>query len=132
MQNPCLDHSCSKCCYKTEMTLTNEDIDRISDLGYKNFFVFKNGYYQLVNVHGHCIFLKKDLCSIYPNRPEGCKLYPLILDTDTGEAFLHEFCPYNEEFDFSEEDEKHLSHIIETEERERNERVLKRLHELSD
>jgi Fe-S-cluster containining protein len=93
-KNPCLEHNCSRCCYKTEMTLTNEDMERISGLGFKNFYIYKNGYNQLVNENGHCIFLKQDKCSIYRHRPAGCQLYPLILDIDTDEIILHDFCPY--------------------------------------
>ncbi|UCH88866.1 MAG: YkgJ family cysteine cluster protein [Thermoplasmata archaeon] len=131
MSNPCLEHNCSKCCYKTEMTLTNEDVERILKLGYKDFYIYKNGYLQLENVHGHCYFLKKDLCSIYDDRPEGCKLYPQVFDLDSAEVYLHEFCPYNDEFEFSEDDARRLEEVIALEERERNERILKRLHELS-
>jgi len=113
------------------MTLTNEDVRRISDLGYKNFYIYKNGYLQLINVQGHCIFLKKDLCEINEDKPAGCKLYPLIMDIDTGEPFLHEFCPYHAEFKFTEEHANFLKELIEVEERERDERILKRLHELT-
>jgi Fe-S-cluster containining protein len=113
------------------MTLTNEDIERIIAQGYKNFFYYVNGYLQLVNVHGHCIFLQRDRCSIYPDRPEGCKLYPLILDIDNNEVILHDFCPYNDEFEFSDEDRERLEALIDIEKKERDERILKRLHDLS-
>ena len=101
MANPCLKHNCQKCCYHTEMTLTVEDVERISGLGITDFYDYKGGYLQLRNVHGHCIFLDRNLCSIQENKPAGCRLYPLILDVDTGEAFLHEFCPHTEEFEFT-------------------------------
>ena len=131
MTNPCLNHSCSRCCYRTEMTLTNEDIERISALGYSDFYIYVNGYLQLKNVQGHCFFLKQDLCEINDNKPAGCRLYPLIMDIDTGELFLHDYCPYNDEFEFSEEDGDTLKELIEREETERDERILKRLHELT-
>lgn len=131
MSSPCLSHNCSKCCYKTEMTLTNEDVSRIEGLGYKNFYDYQEGYLILKNKNGHCIFLKRDLCSIYNSRPAGCRLYPLIMDLDTGEAILHDFCPYTDEFVFTGNDEERLAEIIELEEKEKDERVLNRLHELS-
>ena len=52
-----------------------------------------------------CIFLDTDsadplaagLCSIYENRPTGCRTYPLILNVDD-EAILDTLCPYREDF----------------------------------
>lgn len=131
MQSPCLRHNCQKCCYHTEMTLTEEDVERISNLGVKDFYIYNRGYLQLKNIHEHCIFLDRNLCSIHENKPAGCRLYPLILDVNTNEAFLHEFCPFTEEFKFTKEHEVELRAIVEREEKERDHRVLKRLHELS-
>ena len=37
------------------------------------------------------------LCSIYENRPIGCRTYPLILNADD-EAFLDTLCPHREDF----------------------------------
>jgi Fe-S-cluster containining protein len=113
------------------MTMTEEDIERISSIGNKDFYFYKDGYLQLKNVQGHCIFLERDRCSIYEYRPIGCQIYPLILDIDTKEAFLHDFCPYNDEFDFPEGTSERLKKVIETEEDEKGKRVLKRLHKLS-
>jgi Fe-S-cluster containining protein len=113
------------------MTLTDEDVERISGLGVSDFYDYKNGYLQLKNVHGHCIFLDRNLCSIQENKPAGCRLYPLILDVDTIEAFLHDFCPHTEEFEFTVEHENELKELVEREEKEKDQRILKRLHELS-
>jgi Fe-S-cluster containining protein len=52
-----------------------------------------------------CVFLDTEsddpqapgLCSIYENRPIGCRTYPLILNEED-EAFLDSLCPYREEF----------------------------------
>ena len=115
----------------TEMTLTNEDIERISALGYKDFYVYIDGYLQLKNVQGHCFFLKQDRCEINDAKPAGCRIYPLIMDIDTGELFLHDYCPYNEEFLFSEDHREELREIIDREEKERDERILKRLLEFT-
>jgi len=73
---------CGKCCRETEMPLTMRDLKRITSLGYKvhQFAMFNGRYWQLKNVDGHCFFLnpKTNECTIYPHRPEGCKLYPII------------------------------------------------------
>lgn len=52
----------------------------------------------LRNVSGRCVFLADDGCTIYPNRPEGCRLYPLIYDETRGHARLDDLCPYRSEF----------------------------------
>jgi Fe-S-cluster containining protein len=39
------------------------------------------------------------LCSIHDSKPEGCRLYPFILDKDTREVFRDSFCPFNAQFD---------------------------------
>ncbi len=52
-----------------------------------------------------CVFLDTDssdpqasgLCSIYDNRPTGCRTYPLILNSED-EAFLDPLCPHRDEF----------------------------------
>ncbi|WP_420917891.1 YkgJ family cysteine cluster protein [Pyrodictium abyssi] len=70
------------CCYSTEMPLTREDIERIASLGYSpDYFVeHVDGVPRLRNVEGHCVFLdpSTNKCKIYPHRPMGCRLYPLV------------------------------------------------------
>lgn len=74
---------CAKCCYDTEMPLTRRDIERIKRLGYpEEYFVAKgrDGIPRLKNINGHCVFLDPETgkCRIYPWRPLGCRLYPLV------------------------------------------------------
>ena len=87
---------CIKCCYNTEMVLTEEDIDRIERLGIDkyNFMVIKEGLPRLKNVEDHCIFLdvKNKRCSIYRYRPLGCRIYPIIYDVEQG-FIVDEICP---------------------------------------
>lgn len=98
----CLHHKCTLCCHSTEMPLSNEDIAKIQNLGYEeNFFVReKQGLKYLKNRRGRCVFLECN-CAIYENRPEGCKLYPVVLDSRTGRAILDELCPFQKEFHVS-------------------------------
>jgi len=65
------------------MPLTEEDIERIERLGYRreDFVVIgDDGIPRLKNVNGHCVFLDVETgkCKIYPYRPLGCRLYPLV------------------------------------------------------
>lgn len=75
---------CGICCVGTEMELLAEDIRRIVEAGYKleDFAVERDGVYRLKNVDGHCVFYEPTSrsCKIYPIRPVGCRLYPLIFD----------------------------------------------------
>lgn len=80
---------CGVCCTETEMLLSKKDITRLEKKGYsKKSFIYydKEGYAKLKNREGYCVFydLEKRNCSIYVDRPEGCRVYPVILDEEKG------------------------------------------------
>jgi Fe-S-cluster containining protein len=67
------------------MLLSSEDIERLETKGYsEEFFVRfdRAGYAKLRNREGHCVFyeVEKRRCSVYADRPLGCRLYPVIYD----------------------------------------------------
>jgi len=81
--------NCGVCCTETEMLLSKQDIKRLKNKGFsQNQFVNfdKQGYAQLKNCDGYCIFydLRKRQCSVYDDRPAGCRVYPVILDEEKG------------------------------------------------
>ena len=81
--------NCGVCCTETEMLLSNKDIARLEELGFKNrdFAKYdKLGYAQLKNRGGYCIFYNqtKRECSVYADRPSGCRVYPVIVDEEKG------------------------------------------------
>lgn len=86
---------CGICCIGTEMELLAEDIKRIESAGYKleEFAVEINGIYRLKNVDGHCVFYDAATrtCKIYPIRPVGCRLYPLVYDGE--KVTVDKTCP---------------------------------------
>ncbi|GEM_PF-282743 len=89
---------CAKCCYETHMPLTQEDIRRITSLGYRlEDFAERgpDGVWYLRNIDGHCVFLdpKTGRCRIYQWRPLGCRLYPLVYDVESGEVTVDPECP---------------------------------------
>ncbi len=103
------------------MSLSQADRQRIEQTGRGADSYFQegnDGYWRLRNVDGHCVFLEGGHCLIYPHRPEGCVLYPLIYYTDTNEPGLDDFCPYRYEFRFSQGDREWLSRSIHREEAE--------------
>ena len=117
--NPCLDHDCHICCLNTRMTLTETDVARLEAAGQTDFcFVNDDHDLQLRNVEGHCIFLVDDRCSVRDDRPEGCRLYPMILDLSADRVVLDSVCPWAAEFTFSDHDVVQLRRSVAQEERE--------------
>jgi Fe-S-cluster containining protein len=81
--------NCGVCCTETEMMLSQKDIERLEKRGFnRGYFVriVKQGYAQLKNRGGYCVFydLKNRKCCVYQDRPSGCRVYPVIVDEDTG------------------------------------------------
>jgi Fe-S-cluster containining protein len=103
MKSPCVHHKCIQCCLETEMPLSKKDLEQIKRLGldYDYFVVNKDGWLQLKNYNGRCVFNDDNQCSIYENRPEGCKLYPIIYDENENCPILDEDCPHRDEFKIS-------------------------------
>ncbi len=80
------------------MPLTSRDVERLKKLGYRvEYFAIKtsDGVWRLRNIDGHCVFLdaKTGACRVYPYRPEGCRLYPLVYDADNGSVAVDNECP---------------------------------------
>ncbi len=87
---------CAKCCHETRMLLSKKDIERLERRGFKReeFAVrLPTGLYQLRNVEGACFFLRGGLCSVYSDRPEGCRYYPVVLSADGRKCVRDKFCP---------------------------------------
>jgi Fe-S-cluster containining protein len=87
---------CGKCCIETQMPLTRRDIERIERLGYRRweFSVENDGKLKLRNINGHCYFLnpKNMKCKIYRDRPEGCRIYPVVY-IEGGYVGVDDECP---------------------------------------
>lgn len=108
----CRRRGCSACCHDTEMPLTAEDVRRLEGMGHRQFFVEHDGWRTLRNVDGSCVFLQGQFCSIYPDRPEGCKLYPLVYDADKRRGRKDRDCPHREEFGITADDERTLARLV--------------------
>lgn len=104
--NPCFEHGCAACCHDTEMLLSEDDIRRIEGVGKRREeFVERDadGYAALRNVTGpsgkrHCVFLVDGRCSVYVDRPQGCRIYPLTLSADAQRVIRDADCPWRGEF----------------------------------
>jgi hypothetical protein len=112
--SPCLKHGCVECCVETEMPLTESDVRRIVGEGFRlSDFAVKVGVeWRLRNSSGHCFFLSGGLCRIYSQRPEGCRLYPLVYNADTGKPVMDDLCPHRGEFETDKEYTTRLIRLI--------------------
>lgn len=124
---PCRRHGCHACCVDTNMTLTLADVARLEGSGWRDFArPGAGGKLCLRVVGGACVFLRDGGCVVYPYRPEGCGLYPLVLDAATDAVVRDDFCPYHLEFRFTRGDELRLRRSVADEEREAVARVAVR------
>jgi Fe-S-cluster containining protein len=71
------------------MLLSKKDVKRLEKKGFRliEFARFdRQGYMQLKNRDGYCVFYDRNnqRCSVYLDRPSGCRVYPVILDEEKG------------------------------------------------
>ncbi|HLN89440.1 MAG TPA: YkgJ family cysteine cluster protein [Candidatus Binatia bacterium] len=88
--------NCGVCCTETEMLLSKKDIKRLEEKGFsENQFVDfdSQGYAQLKNRDSYCVFydLENRQCSVYEDRPTGCRVYPVIFHEGKG-IILDDIC----------------------------------------
>ncbi len=85
------------------MLLLKDDVQRIVSLGFKeDFFAVEfRGFKKLRNSNGRCVFHDGEQCTIYLNRPLGCRLYPIIFDENVNHPVVDRLCPFREEFPLS-------------------------------
>ncbi len=115
--DPCSRHGCSACCHDIEMILTEADLARLRAARPDDDFWFEadDGFLQLRTrdappARGShaapgatprpCIFLDPaGRCSVWADRPEGCRLYPAAWDEGLRQAALDaDYCPHTEDF----------------------------------
>ena len=124
MTTCCLRTRCIRCCRHTNMVLTSEDIAAITRLGYEpTYFVEEhNGWLQLKNAQDRCVFHTGERCSIYDHRPAGCRLYPIVYETNSRRAILDADCPQRQQFSLKTRNVHTLTTLIATLQRERAQR----------
>lgn len=110
---------CGKCCQKTEMLLSEQDIrlieENFSSITREEFTeLSEKGIYQLKNKDNHCVFLDTTtkLCKIYEIRPQGCRFYPIIYDNEENICIYDEECPRVSQFYLDHKDFKKLCNNI--------------------
>jgi Fe-S-cluster containining protein len=103
------------------MVLSQADVDRLVAKGHKQADFSEtdeDGFVKLRNVDAtapdegkHCFFLRESRCSVYADRPEGCRWYPVIL-SDSGKVVRDEDCPHRQEFPVPPAAERKLLKIV--------------------
>ena len=121
VSSPCQAHGCALCCYDTQMPLTEDDIARLEKLGHARarFVTWSaDGTAQLATVEPAegmpgrpCFFLKDNLCSVYADRPQGCRIYPLVLN-EHGRLMRDEDCPHRAEFPLDPTAKRRIQRVV--------------------
>ncbi len=108
------------------MLLSEEDICRITDLGYKqqDFCIQDaDGWIRLKNEDELCFFHTGEHCTIYEHRPKGCQLYPIVYCLESKEAFHDLECPQPTFFPLTQESKRQLFKLVDTLQKERKRRI---------
>lgn len=114
---PCEKHGCAACCYETEMPLTTDDIARLEALGHAraSFVAWSDeGTAQLRTRDEEgkpCFFLKEGRCSVYADRPAGCRIYPLVLN-EHGRVVRDVDCPHRAEFPMDPSAKRRIERVL--------------------
>jgi len=107
------------------MPLIEDDIRRIEKLGFRraDFTVEVEGETRLRNVNKTCYFLREGRCVIYEDRPEGCRIYPLVYDVNISKFVYDTVCPHSIEFKVTREEKERLKRLIRHLDRETEKRI---------
>lgn len=108
------------------MTLTEADVSLLESAGHSDFVRLNSrGDLELKSRSGRCVFLTEEGCGVYELRPEGCRLFPLILDIQSNRVIRDECCPHWRDFpiDVVRAERLRQSVEIETAEAERRRRT---------
>ena len=91
----------------------SDDVQRIIGLGFsENFFTAEfKGFKKLRNSQDRCVFHDGKQCTIYTNRPSGCRLYPVIFDENSSHPVLDNLCPFRAEFALSYRDRRRSAEL---------------------
>jgi Fe-S-cluster containining protein len=125
-ESPCARHGCSACCHDTEMPLTEEDAARLEALGHAraDFSRVEGGVLTLrtdptraTEAGAPCFFLEGGRCSVYADRPTGCRIYPFVLN-EQRRMVRDEDCPHRAEFKPDPALQRRLLRVIAVIERE--------------
>lgn len=117
MSSPCLAHGCALCCYETEMPVTGEDVARLEALGHARADFTIRGPDGLIVLRTRdeerrpCFFLRDDRCSVYADRPAGCRIYPFVLNASR-KLTRDEDCPHRREFPMDPSMKRRIERVL--------------------
>lgn len=124
MELPCARHGCAACCYDTEMPLTTDDVARLVALGHpREAFVTHNSEGvatlrtredETAAAQGKgkpCYFLREERCSVYADRPQGCRIYPLVMN-ERSRIERDVDCPHRAEFPLDPSAKRRIQRVL--------------------
>jgi Fe-S-cluster containining protein len=98
------------------MTLTEADVSMLESAGFTDFVRLNTrGDLELKNRGGRCVFLTEAGCGVYEIRPEGCRLFPLILDMRSDRVVRDDYCPHWRDFPIDVDRAERLRQSVERE-----------------
>jgi Fe-S-cluster containining protein len=100
------------------------DISRLRALGYEvnEFVVQRGGERRLRNKEGKCFFLTNGKCTVYEDRPTGCRFYPLVFDQDN-EVVVDPECAHAGQFTVDPDEAEKLAEFIRKLKREKKRKI---------
>lgn len=103
------------------MPLTVEDVARLEGMGHERaaFVAWSaEGSAQLATVEPAegmpgrpCFFLRDERCSVYADRPAGCRIYPLVLN-ERARLVRDDECPHRGEFALDPSAKRRIQRIL--------------------
>lgn len=109
------------------MPLLDSEVERLRGLGHSDFtHADDEGYIRLRNIDGRCVFHDGLRCTIYDNRPLGCRSYPVVYSLEDKKAVHDSDCPHTDSFPISEKNEETILLLVHAIDEEARVRKLKK------
>ena len=98
------------CCKLGGVVATKNEVDAIISRGYQNHFIqiSDDVYGMKWGEEGICAYLDEGMCTIYPVRPLGCRMFPVVETNRNDIVLIH--CPLS--YELSEEKRMERKRIL--------------------
>ena len=110
----CKENNCSYCCIEADVPLLQEDIDRLTAMGYYDVYFCEdyNGAKFIRKLDGKCIFFQNGKCEVYEKRPKRCRHPQITYDEKTKSVLILESCKYKSSYEMTRNDMNYMEEFI--------------------